>query len=91
MAKKRFRKPRCGDIILVEWLDSTGLSGGPWHSYGTLKRHGVATIRSVGYVHKWTKKQLVLHASISPNQCGEITAIPTACVQKAELLKKAKR
>ena len=45
------------------------------------------TIRSVGYVHEETKKELVLVCDYTPHQVARMHAIPKACIKKIRKLK----
>lgn len=83
-------KPRKGDIVLVEWLDSCSPTT-PWHDRDALKRYGVATCWSVGMIGRNGKDALVIHADWCGDMIGGMSAIPAACVRNIKVLRKRRK
>ena len=77
MAKKR--KPKWGDIVHVEWVDSCA----PiriWQSFEDAKDYSVLPCQSAGFFIKQDAEALVLGQSFGQTQIANIKAIPTSCV-----------
>ncbi len=68
-----------GDIVLVHWLDSA-LDDSRWCSRDEAQSLEPASCLSVGWLMALDEDRLVLAASWSPDEVGEVVAIPRACV-----------
>ena len=72
----------------VSWIDSNGY--GRWASLGDLRNHSVASCKSIGYLLKETKKEIILVGTQSYCNDGDgmqTLAIPRGCVIKIRRLK----
>ena len=86
MAKKK--APRYGDIVLVKWLDSCAPSR-IWQLVDDALSYRVVECVSTGFWIKHDEKGLVLAQSVTEEEVGHITAIPPACIQSIEVLRRA--
>ena len=85
MSKKR--SPKKGDIVLVEWLDSCGPYR-KWHDPSILKSMALQRCYTVGRVGRYDEAALILHASWSDDEVGDVAAIPAPCVKNIKVLRK---
>lgn len=86
MAKKK-AKPKSGDIVLVRWTDSCSPMS-KWQDPEILDSYAPETCFSIGRLGKRDKKCLTLAASWSPDQVGDVTAIPASCIRSVEVLRR---
>ena len=84
------RKPKKGDVVAVEWIDSAMLDG-VWHTPDAMREHSCETCYSVGFLGRYDKADLVLCSSITAHQVARVHAIPSACVKSIEILVKRKK
>ena len=70
-----------GDLVWVTWRDSCSPPR-KWMSQEDAKDYGIIFCESVGFVIKHDNVALVLAASKSPSDVGDVSAIPTSCVIK---------
>ena len=76
------------NIIEVTWVDSNGTS--KWDSLENYRNHSVAHYKTVGYLLKKTKKEVLVVFSQSPANNGDgngAMAIPMGCVTKIKRIK----
>ena len=77
-----------GKIVEVSWDDSNGY--GRWSSLSDLSQHGAASCKSVGYLLKQDKKEIVLvgtQAQVNEGDGMQTLAIPMGCVTKIRKVK----
>lgn len=86
MAKKR--KPKWGDIVHVEWIDSC-TPGRVWQDFRTAKRYTVVPCQSAGFFLKQNAETLVLAQSFGQSEVANIKAIPTSCIRSIKVISKA--
>ena len=80
-------KDEPGSLVLVTWRDSCS-PGRKWQDRDWVKDNYTAvTCRSVGWLVRRDKKDLVLCASYGQPEVGDVTAIPSACVVSVKRLK----
>ena len=82
-AGKREKRFKAGDLVLVEWIDSRGVTVG-WTEIDILKEYGACSIKSVGWLITCDKNviHIVPHIGTDPDQgCGDM-AIPRSQVVK---------
>ena len=85
------KTPKLGTILWVRWTDSTAY--GSWREPDA--KAEMANCASVGFLHEWTKKHIVLSQNISfykgerdrddcpyedLNQVADLIVIPRSCV-----------
>ena len=68
-------------LILIEWIDATTEDG--WSSKEDLEAH---QIKSVGWLIKETKNEVVLAADFSPPETNRRIAIPNGWIKNKRFL-----
>ena len=84
------KKPRKGDIVLVEWVDIAMLHG-TWHDRSAMEEHDIVACRSVGYVGKLTKKKIVLYASEGRDLVSHVDALPIGVIRSIRVLERPEK
>lgn len=79
-----------GKLVCVTWVDSC-IPYGKWHDRSLGETYKVTTCISVGWLVRKDKNSVVLAASFGPDQIGDVSAIPTSCIQRVEFLTRPKR
>lgn len=76
------------EIRLVEWIDSSGMSG--WNHRDEVDRHGIGACVSVGFVVREDETQVMLAASVDRvhDNVGDVTAIPRFAITAERTLDK---
>ncbi len=82
---------KVGRIVWIEWDDSEGFQGGPWHEMRdiihTVKK--TKPIQSVGILLKASKRWIILYSSWSGGtRIAEPFTIPRASIRRWGYLKK---
>ena len=72
-------------ILLVVWHDAVSDTVG-WKKLEHLKRQQPATVRSVGYEIKRTKRYLTLAASLVDDECDGDVTIPLGMILREQEL-----
>lgn len=80
------RRPKPGELVLVEWVDARSPHNG-W----TDGNVALARVRTVGWVVRWGRRKVVVagekaDAGVGPAPFANVTAIPRGCVVLVELL-----
>lgn len=89
MAKRK--KPRVGDLVIVDWLDAVSPKidvGNSWKPQGSARRLKVMWVRSVGIQAKAGKRTTVLMGTVARHHEGEIQAIPTAVIRRMDVVRR---
>lgn len=87
-ARQREKRFKVGDLVLVEWIDSRGVSA-RWTELDDLKEYGVCLVKSSGWLIRCDKKVIHIapHIGTDPDQgCGDM-AIPRSQVSKIRKVK----
>lgn len=85
-------KPKRGDMVIVEWVDSANHSVG-WTEVDDLKKSlQLAKIETIGYVVKYSRKGITVVQSVCVGGPGETTvcngmSIPAGCIKQITVLK----
>ncbi len=75
-------------LVLIEWHDANSVDG--WVSDAHLENMAPTSIRSVGWIKRRTKREIVLVSHMSDDKDrGAIWTIPTGCVTKITSLKES--
>ena len=77
------KKLKKNDVVYIEWFDIQS-SDGTW----TDQDINIILAKSIGFVHKLDKKQIVIKAHYLEDKTpSHITAIPLGCIKKLQKLK----
>ena len=75
-------------IVEVEWWDARSFGG--WSSPAEYAKKGIALCRTVGYLLRRNKREIVVVQNVgdTTGNVSDATAIPTCCVKRVRRLKR---
>ena len=76
--------------MLVHWMDSCSPSR-KWSAPAIMGEYEPAPCVSVGRVGRFDDTAVVIAASWAPEEVGDLTAIPTACIKRVKVLRRARK
>lgn len=72
-----------GPITVVEWRDSCGLAGGPWHDPEHAKEMTASVCRSIGWIIRECKREVVMVSHATEHRVGgEMLIIKSTIVRR---------
>lgn len=80
-------------LVLVEWVDSRGVSQG-WEELDDMKKREFCVVRSAGWLFQNTDEfiQIVPHMGTNPDQgCGDMVIPRSAVLSVTDLVPAAKK
>lgn len=85
------KKGEWGPHTMIEWEDASGVASGAWNRMDDIKALKTTMIRSIGWIVKETKDEVVLVSSVSSSNLGHgEMCIPIGCVRRRWTMKQPK-
>lgn len=74
-------------FAIVDWVDSCAQLSSVWWREDTLPESGISEVRSVGFVVRKNRMEIVLVSGVSGYSLAQPFAIPMGCIKRIKYVR----